>query len=414
MTEFLEVTKMLLRAVPQMLQRPDYLIIASLVIFLVNYQYKRMAKLEARLFGAPRNHPGRQTLYAIFFGLLGGLIGTFVFIFVGISLTDTGIIYIWPLAVLLMLIHPRFLCFSYAGGLLALSSLFFGWPGIDIPSVMALVAVLHGVEAILIRISGHLQPTPVYVKSKEGGVIGGFVLQKFWPLPVIALVYLTLPGAPWPDAVNMPDWWPLIQSMPEIPPGYEIVYVFFPVVAALGYGDLAISSHPREKTKRAASHLLVYSGILLLLAVLAVRRPLFQYVAPLFAIIGHDLVIQLGQRAEWGGEPLHVAPSQGLLVLDILPEKTAHRLGLRTGDLVLAINGQLPMLGDDGRWLEAGPVEVLIRREERERILSCPFHPGGPLGIIPAPLPWTRGYVEMKGLEHQGWLVRQIRKLFRR
>ena len=98
-------------------------------------------------------------------------------------LSEAGLWYVWPLALLLMLMHPRYLCFSYAGGIMALSSLLFGWPELNVPAVISLVAVLHMVEAVLIRWHGHLNPSPVYLRTGEGEVVGGLNLQKFWPCP---------------------------------------------------------------------------------------------------------------------------------------------------------------------------------------------------------------------------------------
>jgi|LSQX01.1.fsa_nt_gb hypothetical protein len=394
-----------------MVLRPDYLLALAVVVGLVHFQYRRVATVEERLFGRVKYEPRRQTTSSILFGLLGGALGTGLFILIGISLSDSGVAYIWPLALLLMAIHPRFLCFSYAGGLLSLSHLLFGWPKIHIPSVMGLVAVLHLVESVLIRVSGHLNPNPVYVKGKDGRVVGGFALQKFWPLPLVALVYLTLPQGPLREIVEMPSWWPLIKPPGEVPAGMELVYILFPVVAALGYGDMALSRTPREKAALSSRYLFAYSIILLVLAVLADSFLILQYVSPLFAILGHDLVIQVGNRRELGGKPLFTPALDGLGVLDVFPGGTGHRLGLRQGDVILAVNGQSLLPGDDLRWLPPGPLELLVRREEQEVMMWYPRHQGGPLGVLFVPLPWSPAYVELKGLR-PGWLVRRLRSLW--
>ena len=347
MTAFLEVAKLLLKSIPAMVFRSEYFLALAIVVGLVHFQYRRVAAVEERLFGRVRYEPRQQTTRSILFGLLGGALGTGLFIIIGISLTDSGVAYIWPLALLLMLVHPRFLCFSYAGGLLSFSHLLFGWPQIHIPSVMGLVAVLHLVEAVLIRISGHLNPNPVYVKGRDGRVVGGFALQKFWPLPLVALVYLTLPEGPLREVVNMPSWWPLIKPPQEVPGGMELVYILFPVVAALGYGDMALSRTPREKASLSSLYLFAYSIILLILAVLADSFQPLRYFSPLFAILGHDLVIQLGNRMELG---LALLPCSLMDLGSLMfSRRDGHRLGLRRWDAILAVNGH-PCL-DDSRWL---------------------------------------------------------------
>jgi len=412
LTAFLEVAKLLLKSIPAMVFRSEYFLALAIVVGLVHFQYRRVAAVEERLFGRVRYEPRQQTTRSILFGLLGGALGTGLFIIIGISLTDSGVAYIWPLALLLMLVHPRFLCFSYAGGLLSFSHLLFGWPQIHIPSVMGLVAVLHLVEAVLIRISGHLNPNPVYVKGRDGRVVGGFALQKFWPLPLVALVYLTLPEGPLREVVNMPSWWPLIKPPQEVPGGMELVYILFPVVAALGYGDMALSRTPREKASLSSLYLFAYSIILLILAVLADSFQPLRYFSPLFAILGHDLVIQLGNRMELGGQPLFTPALDGLGVLDVFPGGTGHSLGLRSGDVILAVNGHSLLPGDDLRWLPPGPLELLVRREEQEVVMWYPRHQGGPLGVLFVPLPWSAAYVELRGLQRPGWLLRRLRSLW--
>src|SRR5690606_32464385 len=106
-------------------------------------------------------HPGVQMGRAVLYGALGGVMATAIFILLGISLNEVGIWPLWILALLLMLIHPRFLCFSYGAGILALSHLIFGLPDLDIPALMALVAILHLVEAVLIHLVGAAGATPI-------------------------------------------------------------------------------------------------------------------------------------------------------------------------------------------------------------------------------------------------------------
>src|SRR5690606_17698617 len=64
----------------------------------------------------------------------------------------------------------------------------------------------------------------------------------------------------------MPDWWPLIKPHAPPAPNTSYVYVLFPVIAALGYGDIAITRVPRVKARRTAGLLLGYSLVLMALA----------------------------------------------------------------------------------------------------------------------------------------------------
>ena len=103
--------------------------------------------------------------------------------FLGLSIEQVGILFILPVAVLLLLVNPRFLCFAYAGGLVGLVSILMRavvrfYPGlqsnvvieslvnIHIPALLILIGLLHLVEALLISISGHWGCSPLYYRVR--------------------------------------------------------------------------------------------------------------------------------------------------------------------------------------------------------------------------------------------------------
>ena len=136
------------------------------LIILIGWQYKKMQDRQpaAGIAGKSRQYL-HATLIATAAGMLGGFLGSFLLILFGIDIAGLGIIYLFAIALLLLIIHPRFLCFAYAGGLLSLISLTFGFPRIQVADVMALVAILHMVESLLILFTGHLDPIPVYLST---------------------------------------------------------------------------------------------------------------------------------------------------------------------------------------------------------------------------------------------------------
>jgi len=344
-----ELLRLIGRAIPQMFFNVDFLIIIGLMLMLSYSQYRRRAVLEEHLVGTTFTDPPAETVNTLLYGILGGLFASAVFIGIGIPLSETGLWYIWPLALMLMLIRPRYLCFSYAGGILALSHLVLGWPALNVSAIISLVAVLHMVEAGLIRWHGHLNPSPTYLRTEEGEVVGGLNLQKFWPLPMLTLVLVTaagdLTGA---DMVAMPDWWPLIQ--PEIvpPEGEQFLYLLFPMMAALGYSDICLSRLPKEKAGLSSRYLAVYSLLLLCTALGAGSVPALRWLAAVGAPLGHELVIYLGQKSERANPPLFCS-HHGAMVLGVKPGSPAEVMGLVPGDIILAINGFPVFSPDDVR-----------------------------------------------------------------
>ena len=390
------------------------------IVLLVAMMYKRIAGTSRRLFNIPAEPLWPSVLMATVFGIAGGFIGSILLTIAGISVFEIGISYLWIAAVLLMLIQQRFLCFAYAGGLLSLSKLLFGFPLISVAQVMGLVAILHMVEAVLILCSGHLEAVPVYVRTKQGQIVGGYNLQKFWPLPLVALAAWIVPSEEIiQGAVAMPDWWPLIKT--ELLSGQgETLYMMMPVVAALGYGDIALTALPQEKTRRAALELGGYSIILFLLAVAASNVPQLAILAALFGPLGHELLIQIGQRREIGGKPIFVQPEHGVMVLHVLRNSPLKAAGVRNGDIILSVNGSTV---DDSyelrtALLEAGEeieLEYLIAKTKTVRRARLTGNTEENLRFIPAPGRYENSFIEVSGSSSilQKWLFR-LRRIIKR
>ncbi|MFZ5596380.1 MAG: PDZ domain-containing protein [Bacillota bacterium] len=319
---------------------PVFISLMLLVVVLVALQYRRLESVRAAMFGVIASGVWRDTLAATLFGLAGGLVGSILMILVGLPLTSSGSAFFLLLLIsaLLMLINPRFLCFSYAGGIISILNILTGLPDINIYQILGLVALLHMVESILIFFSGHLGAVPAFFSDgKTGRVTGGFTLQKFWPIPLVALTVIGYPATQ--DVLwEMPGWWPLIKPGG----GYEshlFSYALVSVVAGLGYGDLAIVRSPREKSRISAFYLAMYSIALFSLSVSAQYIPALAPAAALFSPLGHELVIYLGKRIEFTGKPLYSPSPRGIRVIDVLKGYTAWRMGIRPGDIILSVNG---------------------------------------------------------------------------
>jgi hypothetical protein len=281
---------------------------------------------------------------SLFNGLIGGLFGSFLVILLGITIENYvpakqgmmsgGITYIWIIAVLLSLINVRYLCFSYAGGIVALCSLVTGFPNVYVPGLMALVGILHLIESFLIWIDGYNFATPIFVKKDSGRIVGGYIMNRMWPIPLV----LTLLALPLTGVLNslsaeaMPGWWPLLKQ----PHAYN--YMLFLVPVALGYGDVALTKIPEQRCKISAIHLAGYSILLLILSVAAAKLTLFAYGAALFAPLAHEALILWGKREEEEGKPLFDAEGEGVCVLYTREQSPAQQMKLEPGDRILSIN----------------------------------------------------------------------------
>lgn len=320
-----------------------------IVLALVGYQYWLMKRNQKRMFGVSSYSLRQQVLLTIFYGTFGGIIGSVLLTAVGVTLNQMGFNYIWPLALVLMMLSTRFLCFAYAGGIVALGKILFNWPAdVNVPQILTLVAVLHVTESLLIAVSGRYSASPLILRRSDGRLVGAFSLQNFWPLPLVLLMAVAVPGSDLPaGTMHIGDWWPVLPSGVALPEGQHWFYALTPVVAALGYTDMAIASSPLRRRMESAWHLGVYSVTLLALALLSAKYAWLQVFAALLCPLGHELLIQLDNRRETEGEPRYVPTDHGLMILDTVLDTPARKLGLKPGDILLSLDGRSVNCGAD-------------------------------------------------------------------
>ncbi len=369
------------RVVMETITSPFFIAVYLLLFTIVCWQYKRLENMSEKLIKSNDRLFLRSAFLSSMVGILGGCLGSILLIIVGINLENIGFAYLWALALLLMLINPRFLCFAYAAGILSLFSLLFSCPDISIPHLLALVAILHMIESFLILINGHSYPIPLYVKKKDQ-IVGGFNLQKFWPLPLMALVGVSSINPA--DGLAMPQWWPLLQGYSDI---VDQTYTLLPVVAILGYGEITTTSPPAWRVKKSARNLFIYSLTLLLLACLSCRMPILAIAAALFSPLGHELVIWLGMREEHNRKPLYTRSQTGVRVLNVRKGSPAHQAGIVERDIILTVNGfnvdHYSLVRELIRT--ASNVQLTIRRADRLIDISLPEGSQDEPGIIPVP-----------------------------
>lgn len=413
MFPFAEVLPLILQTFFQTLTDLRFLPLFLMVVLIIAMQYKRTEKMKEDFFGMKPGGFWADVGMATGFGLLGGLAGSILMVFIGLSLSESGLIYLWPVAILLMLINVRFLCFAYSGGILSLSSLLLGFPQVSVPQIMALVAVLHMVESFLILAGGHLGAAPAFIKGAGGRITGGFTLQKFWPIPLVVLAVAGTGSIQ--GGIEMPPWWPLIKT--GLPGDTQnMAYSLMPVIAGLGYGDVAIARNPAEKSRQSAIYLGIYSLTLLIMAVLAAYSSTVMLVAALFSPLGHEAVILISRRSEFMGKPLYVAPDRGVRILDVLPGGVAWRAGIRSGDIVLTIND---VSLNNKSELEQLQVEAIFPQTvdyyshaggKSRRGILAPAGPGRQWGLLPVPEENEGKYIE---LLQGGLLGRWLKSLWK-
>lgn len=359
-----------------------------MMIALVALQSRQMQKQQMRMFGAISYSLRDQVMKAVWYGVIGGFLASTMMTLFGITLNHLGFAYLWPVAVVLMMINARFLCFAYAGGLVGAASVLIGWPSVDVPQLLAFIGILHLTESVLIYISRDYGVVPFVVKLNDGRHVGAYFIQNLWPLPLIALNAVTIPADQLVSLFDFPSWWPMLPTVIDIPEAHALAYAALPVVAALGYSDMAIAHEPNEKRKRSAVGLAFYSVGLIALALLCREMTALQLFAALCAPIGHELLIQKENEREIAGKPLFVHPERGVRLLATVADGAAQRAGLRAGDVVMRLNDQYignAMDMDEAVRIAGGNRRVEYLREGKLYGALLPGEEGDPYGFILVP-----------------------------
>ncbi|TDF93466.1 PDZ domain-containing protein [Paenibacillus piri] len=343
MTVLIEAAQRGLQALLQLFMHPFYYVGILFVIL----QYRRQIQFERKLFHTKLHSLVSETWRALWWGWVGGLIASVLMAAVGATVQADAVLLLWVVSLLLTFIRVRFLCWAYAIGVLGVVQAGYrlfapalepapSWLGdlihtilnLNMASLLALIAVLHLVEALLIRQHGAKTATPMFYESKRGKIVGGYHMQGFWPVVLFLIVPLQGGGG-----IALP-WTPLIGG--ELwSAGWTIVG--FPVM--IGFAEMTKSRLPREKARLSAKLLACYACAVLLLALLAYVWPIMTVVASIGCIALHEGLLLFSKWDESRRSPIYVHDRRGLKILGILPGSAAAELGLGPGEIIHKVNG---------------------------------------------------------------------------
>jgi membrane-associated protease RseP (regulator of RpoE activity) len=343
-------------------------------------------------------------------GFVGGAITSIVMAFVGISISIEAVLCLWAISIVLMLVRSRFICFAYSIGLLGLIQYGVGWfpdletnsvigslyrliQDIQMPGLLALVAVIHAVEALFMRTQGEKFATPLFIESKRGKIVGGYQLSGFWPLPLFLMIPMETNGSSLP-------WHTLFNAFGSAGGAMGWTIVAFPLV--IGFTEMTITRLPKEKVVWSSNMLFLYSIIIFLLAVGSELWSGFIVPGCLAAIGLHELLIWYSRFQEIHASPKFVHDADGLLILGVIPNSPAVEMGIQIGERIHKVNGikvrhkeELhAALGKNGAFCK---LEIL-NLEGHSKFLQRAVFSGDhhQLGVILAPDQHAMYYVEAK------------------
>ncbi|NLM48074.1 MAG: PDZ domain-containing protein [Epulopiscium sp.] len=345
MQYFLQIVVTSLQSVSLAVFQPWFL----LILYLVYWMYKKNYYLALQTALFVKGKIFEKMVQSLLTGILVGIGLSIVLIFLGIPMYfSEQMVFLLPIALVLSLFNFRYLCFSYAGGILGifyfiargLKSYGFGLPEIhlDIPGIIALVGILHLMEAWLVFAEGSRDSIPIVIK-KDDSYAAAYLMQRYWPIPFSLLIMEFVTSIP-QGMIETPEWWPIMKNIITPPnPELSLIYTVLPITAILGYGDIAVSQKPEVKSKKTAVSLMFYSSLLIVIAIMSPERLWLQFLGIFLMPLVHEIMIVGNQRKEKISKPLFTFPKKGVRILELKADGVAEKMGMKRGDIILRING---------------------------------------------------------------------------
>ncbi|WP_042463018.1 PDZ domain-containing protein [Neobacillus dielmonensis] len=205
------------------------------------------------------------------------------------------------------------------------------------PSIVVVLGLLLIAEGILIAKNGPKGTSPKLAKSKRGQTIGMHEVKRVWMVPLFLLV----PG----NALHLPfDWWPVFHLGAK---EYSLIFVPF----AIGSYQQIKGMLPSVAVKLLGRQVIGLGGLITVLASVGYWYPLLSIIVAALAVIGRELISLFGLLKDEGKPVYFSRKNQGLMIIGVIPESPASKMGLQVGEIITKANGVL--VRDESLFYEA-------------------------------------------------------------
>ena len=206
--------------------------------------------------------------------------------------------------------------------------------------MVTLVGVLHIIEGILVIVDGSRGAIPVFTK-KNDKIVGGFSFSRYWAIPIaLLMIYSNNISNTGILLNNINDWWPIINKKETLNLLSIATIICIPLYGMIGYSTVTFTKGKKSKAISSGIYILIYGISLLLVAQIANIKFIGELIAILYMPIANELMLKYQKYVENKGDYLYVSDDEGITILEVAPSSPAFNAGLRSGDKILAINGQ--------------------------------------------------------------------------
>lgn len=193
------------------------------------------------------------------------------------------------------------------------------------PSIVVVLSLLLIAEGFLLLKNGGKGTSPKLVKSKRGQTVGMHEVKRLWLLPM----FLLIPG----DALHLSfSWWPIFHLGAK---SYSLILVPF----SIGYHQQIQGMLPKDSIQAVGRRVVLLGIVIAILSLAGLWYPIVSIPAAAIAIIGRELIAFL-QRSSDDSLPFYFSrKNNGLMILGIIPDSPASKMGLKVGELIARVNG---------------------------------------------------------------------------
>lgn len=294
-----------------------------LVAFLLPFmQVFSLAWREFRLYGRTIESPIRLLIRTSLIGIIWGFIASLAWMKFSFAVTVEQIIYVWIASFVFSFIRFRFSCLSYSVGFISITSLILAlnpmirfsaeyelWMdpirNFAIGDWIVIVASVHLIEWLLIRLEGNRGMVPIEMKQKDGQAVSGYLLSRVWT----AFLVIQTPGG----------WLPL-----PIP---------------LSFASNNCTKSLVRQQRLTSTYVLIFSALLFVSSWITLHWKPFIWFSVIVTLFGHEFIYLRERFSEKRKDPVFVSDERGIKVLAVVPETPAAEMGIRPGYTIQKVNG---------------------------------------------------------------------------
>lgn len=334
------------RAFVSLLIQPFFYISFALIIVMLLYR----VRMERSMFSVKLSD-WKYPMFSMFLGgVLAALVVSILAVVLGFSVTAPTLYWLWAIMIILGLFRVKFLSLVYSASIVALLHLIAAIIGplslpsyitdiyqslldIDVVSLLVISSMLTIAQAILIRIHHKHIVTPVYVSGIRGKVVGGYVLQGFWPAPLL----LFMPVASGTNVAFVLD---AQAAQPFFLDTSHVAWLLLACPLMIGTTQLTKVLSPKQLAMREAKQSLFIGLGALLLAISSWWIHELAWATAILLLGSTEGLYRYNQWKEASRAPAYGQSSRGLKVLATIKDSPSQMMGIQAGDIIVKANGK--------------------------------------------------------------------------